>query len=255
MAKSKKIVIGNWKMNPATLSEARSIYSKIKKSASLYKKVDTVICPPTLYLSSLQKSSETSVALGVQNVSLQEAVGSHTGSTSPLMVKNAGAEYVIIGHSERRANGETDEVINKKILSVLSSGLKVIFCVGERERSHDGHFLEFVKNQIHTGLQGVSKKALPNVLIAYEPVWAIGAENAILPRDLHQMKIYIKKMLSEFFGPSMVVKIPVIYGGTVNPENAELLLLAGEIDGFLVGRESLNPKNFATILQIANSIK
>ncbi|MDD5050306.1 MAG: triose-phosphate isomerase [Candidatus Pacebacteria bacterium] len=252
----KKIVIGNWKMNPATLLEARKIFSKVKKTASSCKKVHTVICPPFLYLSDLaSKSSKESLALGAQDTSSLESVGSYTGFLSPLMVKNIGAQYVIIGHSERRREGETDEMINKKILASLSIGLKVIFCVGEKERGHDGHFLEFVKQQIHLGLQGVSKKSLQNVLIAYEPVWAIGAENAILPRDLHQMKIYIRKVLSEFFGPSAVVKVPVIYGGTVNPENVELLLLAGEVDGFLVGRASLNPKDFSAILEVANASK
>lgn len=243
-------------MNPATLKEARIIFSKIKKIASLCKKVDTVICPPTLYLSPLfSKSSGGAVALGAQNTSSFEGNGAYTGFVSPSMLKNAGAEFVIIGHSERRREGETDAVINKKILASLSVGLKVIFCVGEKERNHDGHFLEFVKRQIHSGLQGVSKKALPDVLIAYEPVWAIGAENAILPRDLHQMKIFIRKVLSEFFGPNAVEKVPVIYGGTVNPENVETLLLAGEVDGFLVGRESLNSKNFGIILQVAHSLK
>ncbi|MDD5357296.1 MAG: triose-phosphate isomerase [Candidatus Pacebacteria bacterium] len=253
---AKKIVIGNWKMNPETLPEARAIFSKIKKIASECKKVNTVICPPVLYLSDLvAKSSRSDIVLGAQDTSSFESSGSYTGFLSPLMIKNTGAEYIIIGHSERRNAGETDDLINKKILASLGAGLKVIFCVGEKERGHDGHFLEFVKSQIHLGLQGVSKKALPNMLIAYEPVWAIGAENAILPRDLHQMKIYIRKVLSEFFGPSAVVKIPVIYGGTVNTENVELLLLAGEVDGLLVGRESLNPKNFGTILKVANASK
>ncbi len=255
MAKMKKLIIGNWKMNPATLSEAKLIFSGIKKSASSLSKIETIICTPSLYLTALVAASKGSkVTIGAQDAFYQSS-GPFTGLLSPEMVRSAGADYVIIGHSERRAEGDTDEIINKKILAALHAGLTVIFCVGEKERSHDGHFLEFVKRQIYMGLQGVSKKLLARVFIAYEPVWAIGAEDAILPRDLHQMKIYIHKVIGEFFGPGLPLKVPVIYGGAVHPENAEVILKAGEVDGLLVGRESLDAKRFGMILSIANSLK
>ncbi len=257
MAKTKKkVVIGNWKMNPATLADAKKIFTGIKKTANTLKKVETVIAPPALYFTELQKAAQkSSLALGVQDTFFVEATGSHTGFISPLMAKNAGAEWVILGHTERRVQGETNEILNKKLLAAVKVGLKVAYCIGEKERNADGSYLEFIKNQIKLGLSGVEKKSLAQIAIAYEPVFIIGAKEAMQARDIHVMKLYIQKILIELFGKDDAANVAVLYGGSVNPENTEAIMKEGEVDGLLVGRDSLNPENFGKILAIANRIK
>lgn len=249
----KKLVIGNWKMNPETLDEAKKIFLGIGKAVAPIKKVLIVVCPPNLYVAELKKFKGGPV-LGVQDIFF-EMNGSYTGFTSPLMAKNSGAEFAIIGHSERRQQGESDEAVNRKVLAAIKSNLFVVLCIGEETRSGDGQYLEVIKKQIESALQNVSKKMLKNVVIAYEPVWTIGAKEPMEPRDLHEMKLYIRKILIGIFGVDAGAVVPILYGGSVLPENALAITAEGEVDGLLVGRESLNPENFAAIVSAVSSIK
>ena len=162
------MIIANWKMNPNSLNEAKKIFNKIKIVAEKLKKVETVICPPFTYLSALRTT-------GAQDV-FYEDKGAYTGEISVKMLKNLGVKYVIIGHSERREIGETDKIINKKIKTTLETGLKVVFCIGEKARDKDGQYLNFVKNQINKGLKDIPRKLFNNLIIAYEPVWAISSQ-------------------------------------------------------------------------------
>ena len=229
------------------------IFNEIKKTAVKLKKVETVVCPPFVYLSAISYQL-SAVRLGAQNVFYEEK-GAYTGEISSRMIKNFGAQYAIIGHSERRALGETDEMINKKIKAGLAAGLKVVFCVGERERGLNGEYFNFLKMQIVDGLKGISKKLLANIIIAYEPVWAISSNagaKADSPESAMQIAIFIRRELLPVIGNQAARNTPILYGGSVNPENAGGFLERAGMQGLLVGGQSLIPKNFGEILKIAN---
>ena len=247
----KKLIIANWKMNPNSLNEAKRIFNKIKIAAGKLKKVETVICPPFVYLSAfprgvLGKLSKDSPWIGAQDVFCEER-GAYTGEISVSMLKDAGVKYVIVGHSERREMGETDEIINKKIKTALKAGLKVVFCVGEKKRDGEEKYLNFTREQINKGLKSVPQKFFKNLIIAYEPVWAISSQKrarADNPESALKMAVFIKRTLLQ--------KIPVLYGGSVSPENAAGFLFKAGMNGLLVGGQSLIPENFIKILKIAN---
>lgn len=229
------------------MNEAKKIAREIKTRA--------IICPPFVFLAELIVKFKK-MSFGVQDLFWEEK-GAYTGEISVAMAKNIGAKYVIIGHSERRELGETNEIINKKIKNALKNNLKVIFCIGEQERDLEGNYLYFIKNEIEEGLKGVSKKLLKNLIVAYEPIWAIGkkGEDADKPEDVFQMSIYIRRVLLGIAGKKLSRNIPILYGGSAEPGNAEKLLKEGGMQGFLVGHASLVPKDFNKILKIANSIK
>jgi triosephosphate isomerase len=254
--KHKKIIVGNWKMNPESPENARAIFAKIKRAADKKKNTSVVICPPSLFLPLLAKNKSKNVSVGVQNVS-EFFSGAHTGEISPAMVRESLATHVIIGHSERRAGGETNEIINKKILAAFHENLNVIFCIGEDKRDAEGGYLEFIKQELVQGLQKVEKKDLPSLVIAYEPIWAIGQsdKNAMKGAQMYEMGIYIKKILSEIFDRTTTMNVPILYGGSVSSLNAQDLVVGGHVDGLLVGRQSLNPEDFKEILNIVDSIK
>jgi triosephosphate isomerase (TIM) len=182
-----------------------------------------------------------------------ERLGARTGEISPSMLKNMGVKYVIIGHSERRALGETDEVVQKKVAATLREELIAIVCVGEEKRDTHGNYLTHVEKQLRAALKGVPKAKLQNIVIAYEPVWAIGTGNNATPEDAHEMKLFIQKILSDLYGRNALAKIRILYGGSVTKGNAEELLNKGAVDGFLVGGASLRASEFATIAKIASS--
>lgn len=256
MQKKKQLIIGNWKMAPWKADDARKIFDGVKKEAGKLARVQTVMCPPFVFLSDLSKRvSGHRVVLGAQNV-FSEMEGAYTGEISPLMLSSIGAKYVIIGHSERRAVGETDEMTNKKFLVALKMGLIAVLCVGEKERDTEGKYFSFIKNQIETAFLKVPKRMLAGTVIAYEPVWAIGknATGVATPADLIEMTIFIRKTVSDMFDRASAQAIPILYGGSVDEKNAESFLKEGEADGLLVGRASLDPKKFISILQIAEKI-
>ena len=249
--RGKKYLIGNWKMNPETLAEAKVVFAGIKKASTKAPNVKIVICPPFVYLPELGKKGSATVSVGVQNI-FPEPKGSFTGETSVGMAKQFGASHVIIGHSERRVRGETDLDVSKKAQAALNAKLTAIVCLGESERDTDGKYLHFIANQLATSLSGIDKKQMANVLLAYEPVWAIGAKEAMSAHDLHQMVIFIKKTLISLFDAQVADKAVILYGGSVNAENAEDIVMNGEVNGLLVGRESLKAESFAGII---NAIK
>lgn len=254
--KTKKLIIGNWKMYPASLKEAKAKFTAIKKTAGKLANVQTVICPPFIYSSELKKLvTGHRVVVGAQNA-WYENEGAFTGEVSIAMLASVGAEYVIVGHSERRAMGENDELINKKVLAGVKAGMTVVLCVGERDRDPDGVYLKFVTEQIKEALHGVQKKELKKIVIAYEPIWAIG-KNAIHPAspdDALEVSILIKRTLADLYGKDASV-IPILYGGSVDAKNAWEFLLKSQVNGLLVGRASLDPKVFGEILKSADTIK
>lgn len=242
-------------MNPITVDESKKIAKGILKTAESAKKVTVVVCPPYLFLTEVKKViGSKKVFLGSQDIYFEDT-GSRTGFVSPVQVGGIGATYTIIGHSERRERGETDEMVNQKIVAALRNKLIPIFCIGEKERLSNGDYLEHIKNQIQKGLQGISKSDIAQVIIAYEPVWAIGAKTAMTSHDIHEMVLYIQKVLRESFDEIVSESVSVLYGGSANAENAGEIIENGEVDGLLVGRDSLVPENFSKIISAAQSIK
>lgn len=249
--RGKKLIVGNWKMNPTTLAEARRIFGAAKRSAAKIRRAEAVICPPFLYLTTLAKSAKNArnLALGVQDI-FWEIAGSYTGEISPTMVLNSGAKYAIVGHSERRVLGELDNQVAKKAVLALKLGLRPIVCVGESVRDEKGEYLGFLKNQIRNSLQGITEKLLENLIIAYEPVWAIGGKEAMKPEQVEETGIFIRKILADLYGQEAVMKLPILYGGSVDAKNAEAIVYQGNVQGLLIGRQSLEPESFRAILSV-----
>ncbi len=246
---NKKIVVGNWKMNPTSVEEARRIYRSVNNTAKKLTSTDVVVCPPFVYSKLfLSKNNKNPVLVGSQD-SFMEDQGSYTGEVSPLMLKDLGISYVIVGHSERRARGETDELVSKKIQAVLESGMSPILCIGEKERDAGGNYLHFIKDQIKNSLNKVSKKYINKLVIAYEPLWAIGAKEAMNTSDIHEMTLFIKKVLSDIYGHSEALSTKILYGGSVNFRNATDIIVSGQVNGLLVGRESINSAGFVELLK------
>ena len=248
----KKIVIGNWKQNPSTHEAARTIVKNIKRVAASLQKTITVICPPFVFLNDLGKG-EQPFSRGAQDVSVFES-GSHTGEVSAEMLSDSGVEYTIVGHSERRKMGETDAMVADKVKALHYAGVTAVMCIGEDNRDSGGQYLNTLKNQIKHSLAGVEKKYLSHLVVAYEPVWAIGATQAMSPGDVHETALFIKKTLADLFGVEYVTKVPILYGGSVNFRNAGEIVGEGHVDGLLVGRESINPEGFNEILKVVDAL-
>jgi triosephosphate isomerase len=253
MVKAKTLVVANWKMNPETYKEAEKIYAGSVVALKKASKVKVVLCLPYTWLTDFSHKEKKVVSFGAQDASI-EVKGPHTGEVSPTMLTSSGVEYVILGHSERRALGETDELVSQKVSASLKTGLRVILCVGEKTRDLHGDYLLFLRHQIINSLNKIPKRYLKKLIVAYEPVWAIGKsdDEAMNVRDLHETSIFIKKALAEIYGPVEGMKIPILYGGSVSHKNAKDLLTLGEVQGLLVGRESLNPKKFESLLLSIN---
>ncbi len=251
MKKQKRLVVGNWKMNPASLEEAKDLARDVKRGAGKLRKTQVVLCPPFVYLQALSGKTEGNLYLGAQDAN-QETFGSHTGEVSYSQLGQFGVKFVILGHSERRKMGETDEIINKKIKSVVAGGMSAIFCVGESTRDHNGDFFGTIKNQIFAGLKDISKKSADKIVVAYEPIWAVGAKESMAPRDLLETTIFIKKVLKDMYGV-FSDDIRVLYGGSVDRVNADSLIRDGGVSGLLIGRESLRGKDFVEITKLVDS--
>lgn len=261
-------------MNPAVLGDARKKITELKKTALSYKDLEIVICPPAPFISSLAEialgksflsgarvqgnmsisqagkhAKAGLVQIGAQDASQHEEGGSRTGEVGVKMLESAGATYCIIGHSEKRAAGDTGATIALKIQQALRTHMNVIVCVGEKERDADAGYLEIIRAQLKEALVHVTRSEFHKIIIAYEPVWAIGRKDnvAITSYDLHQMVVYIKKFLKESYGETIASITRILYGGSVTAENAEDIFVKGEVDGLLVGRASWEPKGFRDI--------
>lgn len=247
--RSKSIIVANWKMNPVTLAEAKKIFTSTLKLAKSLKKTLVYVAPPYLYIPNLVSKSKT-VRIGAQD-GRSEDFGAFTGDVSLKMVEESGAHFVILGHSERRAQGETDGHISKKISTAISLSLEPIVCIGEPTRDVNGDYLRFLEKQILGSLSGLSSAFVSHITIAYEPVWAIGSQSkgAMDPRDLHETVLYIRKVLRTKFGAETGDSIKIIYGGSVDAGNASSLIEHGMVQGFLVGRASLDGKIFGEIIR------
>jgi triosephosphate isomerase len=253
---NKKLIIGNWKMNPGTLDEAKKIAGKTKRVATTLDHTEAVICPPFVFLGALvPRKPSKHFHIGAQSVYFEEN-GAHTGEISVTMLRDIGVEYVIVGHSEERKRGDTDEVVAKKVKAVIEAGLTPVVCVGEVSRDTEGasHY-DILKEQIKNSFAGVPKRAGRDVVLAYEPVWAIGAKESMAPEQIYEMSLFVKKVFSDAFGAETAVKVMVLYGGSVNYRNAADIISIGKVDGLLVGRESLNTVGFVELLKAVDGVK
>ncbi len=257
MTTSKKLIVANWKMNPETPREAKDLYAAAKLIGSKISGVDLVVCPPTIFIGFVGHKGTKNFSLGVQDVAPDKGPGAFTGTISAAMAAYAGAEYTLVGHSERRAAGETDELINTKMKLALSAELTPILCVGEKERDSHGDYLEVIRTQLEKGLAGLKKSQFKNIVIAYEPVWAIGKTAAVAdsPESFFQTALFIRKIVSNLAGKEAAHSIKVLYGGSVSSKNAQGFLEEGKADGLLVGRASLDPITLKAICLIAGSVK
>jgi len=248
------VVIGNWKMNPPTLEKAKTLITDIKKS--LGKKdggAKVYVAAPFPFITEVAKiSQKTRVKFSAQHV-FSEDGGSFTGEVSIPMLKSLGVDQVILGHSERRALGESNDTINKALVKVLKSGLTAVVCVGERVRDGQGDYFGTVETQIREACKDVSFSHTNRLIVAYEPIWAIGTGKNATAEDVQEMKLFIQKVLTQVFDRKVVSKVRVIYGGSVNKENAEAILTAGRADGFLIGGSSLKAEEFVAIIKIADA--
>ena len=247
----KKIVAGNWKMNmnfSEGLALAGSINKYFKDNPS--GKAEAVLCPPFIHLAGVSEILKTGkVFLGAQNCA-SEPSGAFTGEVSCDMIKSTGAQYVIIGHSERRTYyNEDDKLLNKKTLLALKSGLIVIFCCGEilRERELKVHF-QVVKNQLEVGLFSLCAEDFSKIVIAYEPVWAIGTGLTASPAQAQEMHNYIRGLIKEKYGKGIADQTSILYGGSCKPSNASEIFAMPDVDGGLIGGASLKKEDFCAIV-------
>lgn len=246
-----KFIIANWKMNPSSVKETGLLIDSLNKEIYLNKNIEIVICPPNIFLQKASLLDKKRFNLGVQDIS-REVKGPFTGEISALMSKSLNASYVILGHSERRGLGESNDIIAQKIKNAIKAKLIPILCVGEKDRTHDGSYLNFIKSELMSSLSLVSKKDAKNIIIAYEPIWSISTtenhQNAT-GHDFEEIKIYIKKVLSDMYGLNTANTIKILYGGSVDNKNAKEFIDSGA-DGLLVGKSSLDIKKFSAIINI-----
>ncbi len=247
-------IAGNWKMYK-TAAEAVTLVQTIKAAVHAVSNVTIVICPPFTALSSVSEILKDSpINLGAQNM-YAAPEGAFTGEISPVMLKESGCRYVILGHSERRQYFKEDNIlIHEKIKTALKYSLVPIVCVGETltEREAKKHF-DVIKTQFDEALGTLAKEDISKVVIAYEPVWAIGTGKTATPDQAEQIHSYIRRLLNEKFGQEIGNKISLLYGGSVKPDNTKLLLEKPNIDGALVGGASLKAESFAQIIQEAQA--
>ena len=244
------VIAGNWKMYK-TAAESCAFVKEFQPLVAGVAGVEIVLSPPFPSLSAVAAlTAGTNVGVASQNVHFA-AEGAFTGEVSPGMVKDAGAGYAIIGHSERRQFfAETDENVNRKVKAVLASGLVPIICLGETLPEREaGKTYDVVERQLRAGLSGVAAAEVPAVIVAYEPVWAIGTGKTATPGQAQEVHAFLRRLLKEVFGDPAAAKVRILYGGSVKPENIALLMAQPDIDGALVGGASLKATAFAGIVK------
>jgi len=243
------MIAGNWKMN-LTRKEAKELAYEIKKGITPDLKHEVLIAPSFTNLETVKNEiKDSKILLSAQNMFWEEK-GAYTGEISPIQLKEIGCDYVIIGHSERRKIlGETDEMLNKKIKIALKNNLKVIFCIGEtiQERESNKTYL-VLQSQIINGLKDITKNEINNIVIAYEPVWAIGTGITATPQQAEEAHLFIRNEIKKIYDNETANLIRILYGGSVKAENIDDLMAENNIDGVLVGGESLKADKFLRII-------
>ena len=249
----KTIIAGNWKMNK-TMSEARAFADELKPMLGKPKWCEIVLCVPSINIPGMMRLfKDTRVSIGAQNVHFEES-GAYTGEISAAMLKDLGVKYVIIGHSERRQYyNETDFTVNKKVKAALKAGLHPIVCVGESlEQRELGVTMDLISYQVKAALSGVSAEDMRHVIIAYEPIWAIGTGKTATAEQAGEVCEAIRTVIRKLYGARLARSITIQYGGSMNAKNAQELLAQEDVDGGLIGGASLKSADFVSIINAAN---
>ncbi len=252
LSNKKPFIAGNWKLH-SLIPEAVRLSKQITQAFKKEKDAEIVIMPPFTALSEVKKViSRTSIRLGAQNIFWEES-GAYTGEIAPSMIKDAGCDFVIVGHSERRQYfGDTDENVNKKIKKALSAELYPILCIGETlEERENNETMNKVKRQLNEGLIGIDKDLFPHIILAYEPIWAIGTGRTASPEQAEDVHGFIREQVTKMVGKDTSSCVILLYGGSVKPKNAFALLKEKNINGALVGGASLEANSFAEIINEA----
>jgi triosephosphate isomerase len=253
--KTNKLIVGNWKMNPSTMALAKDIVKATKSAATKCPNVDVILCPPAIFLRDLSSATKPeNIFFGSQYVSAHET-GAYTSEISANMLRDAGITHCIVGHSEQRKAGDTDEIVSKKVTQALTAGISPVICVGEKERTDSGDYFDFVKTQVMNACADVSSKDIKDVILAYEPIWAIGAPEPMNPSSVVEMVLFVRKIFADKYTPAIASKIRVIYGGAVSHGNAAEMINIGQVDGFIVGRESINTAGFPELIKVVSNTK
>lgn len=253
----KKIVAGNWKMN-LNFEEGVSLFSEIVNMVKdeVVGNQEVIVCTPFIHLSTVAKLSENvkNVNIGSQNIHQAES-GAYTGEVSASQVKSVGVAYVILGHSERRAYfGESDSLLAEKVNAALKHDLKPIFCIGEtKEERESGKFFDVIKTQLTDGVFHLSKEEFAKVVIAYEPVWAIGTGLTASPEQAQEVHAFIRETIANHYDAATAEATTILYGGSCNPSNAPTLFSQKDIDGGLIGGASLKSRDFLEIVKVFNA--
>lgn len=248
----KSLLVANWKMNPASFKEAKALLDATRKAGDKAKNVSIVLAPPSIYLRQLRLLYKGKrIAFAAQNAN-PELGGAFTGDISLSQVRDAKATFVIVGHAERRAAGESNADTKKKVAAALALNMTPVFCVGETERTNSGEHFGRIAEQLKVALSDVPKPSLKKILIAYEPVWAIGARAALTPRDMHEMAIFIRKTMVGLHG-EIGMQMKILYGGSIDETNAAEMRRDGDVEGLLVGRASSEPRKIAALLGALNA--
>ena len=243
------LIVGNWKLNPGLETEAVDLAKVINRKTPKEAKVTIAIAPPFIFIPAIAKVlKKAPLFLAAQDVAPEER-GALTGEVSLSQLKPYGVTHFIIGHSERRALGETDELVNKKIQAVLKQRLTPIVCVGERTRDSQGGFYSIVEQQLRKAVAGLTPLLTTRMVIAYEPVWAIGTGATATPEDVKEMQLFIVSVLTKIHDRATASKVKLLYGGSVKASNAKALHQEGGMNGFLVGGASLDPQEFGEIIK------
>lgn len=248
-----KIVAGNWKMN-TTKEGAKMLTEALQENMNrIPDDVEVIIAPPSLYLEKLQSDLKSTIGVSAQDVSAHEEYGAYTGEFSAAMLQSIDIKYAIVGHSERREyHHETDELIAKKIKACINSGIIPIYCCGEKlEEREAGKYVEVVTKQITTALEGFESHALKNLIVAYEPVWAIGTGKTASTDQAQEMHAEIRKVLSKIHGADFANATRILYGGSCKPSNAESIFSQPDVDGGLIGGAALIISSFLEIIEAA----
>ncbi len=243
------LIVANWKAYVEEFAKAKKLFALGKRLARRTGST-IVLAPPAPLLGALAIRNKSPVAFASQDVSLTTG-GAHTGEVTAQAYAAAGATYAIVGHSERRAAGDTDLIVAEKLAHALAHGLTPILCVGESERDGEGRYLTVVREELSAAIAQLSPKERAEVIVAYEPLWAIGktADAAINPNDLSEMALYIRKVLAELLPGKSSRRSLVLYGGSVESGNVRALVAASGIDGLLVGHASVDPPTFSLLVQ------
>ena len=249
----KTIIAGNWKMNK-TAGETRAFADELKSMLSKSKWCDIVLCVPFVNIpAALKAFKDTRVAIGAQDVHAADA-GAYTGEVSAAMLRDLGVKYVIIGHSERRKYaGDTDILVNQKVKAALAAGLRPIICVGETQEQRElGVTMELINLQVKTALAGVPEDKMRHVVVAYEPIWAIGTGLTATAQQANEVGEEIRTVIRKLYGARVARSVTIQYGGSMTPANARDLLAQPDVDGGLIGGASLNAADFMEIVNAAN---